>query len=107
MKFTQEIKDAWVAALRSGDYQQGYESLKYVNTDETAKYCCLGVLADVCALWKVLPRNEVLEDNNGDPVLIAMEFQKELWQQNDKRIPFAEIADYIEDYIGVAPEAQP
>lgn len=37
-----EIKDKWVAALRSGDYEQGKYKAKIGN-----KYCCLGVLIDV------------------------------------------------------------
>lgn len=37
-----EIADKWVAALRSGNYNQGYLQLK--NND---KYCCLGVLCDI------------------------------------------------------------
>lgn len=38
-----ELKAEWVAALRSGDYKQGYTYL--CRPDR--KMCCLGVLADV------------------------------------------------------------
>jgi hypothetical protein len=38
----QEIKEKWIAALQSGEYQQGHDYL----TSE-GKYCCLGVLCDV------------------------------------------------------------
>lgn len=38
-----EIKAAWVAALRSGEYKQGRGQLR--NTDD--EYCCLGVLCDL------------------------------------------------------------
>jgi hypothetical protein len=38
----QDIKDKWVAALRSGEYKQGKRKLR--NKD---KFCCLGVLCDV------------------------------------------------------------
>lgn len=39
----------WVAALRSGSYQQGRERLHYVkNSDEPEhKFCCLGVLSKI------------------------------------------------------------
>jgi hypothetical protein len=37
-----EIKNKWVAALRSGEYQQGLHNLKSNN-----QYCCLGVLCDL------------------------------------------------------------
>ena len=39
-----EIKDRWVEALRSGDYQQGERALK-----EGENFCCLGVLCDLHA----------------------------------------------------------
>ena len=38
----QQIKEQWVAALRSGDYQQ----TKGVLRDDTG-FCCLGVLSDL------------------------------------------------------------
>ena len=39
----QEIKQEWVKALRSGEYDQGKDELRsYANT-----YCCLGVLCDL------------------------------------------------------------
>lgn len=42
-KFTQEIKDNWLANLKSGKYKQGFGAL--INTDGNEKYhCCIGVL---------------------------------------------------------------
>lgn len=38
----QDIKERWVAALRSGDYKQTQERLRDANG-----FCCLGVLCDV------------------------------------------------------------
>jgi hypothetical protein len=38
-----EIKAQWVAALRSGDYQQGQKSLRTLKDE----FCCLGVLSDL------------------------------------------------------------
>jgi hypothetical protein len=37
-----EIADRWIAALRSGKYEQGYKRLNRDN-----KFCCLGVLCDI------------------------------------------------------------
>lgn len=37
-----EIKERWIAALRSGEYSQ---SAGYLGTDEG--YCCLGVLCEI------------------------------------------------------------
>lgn len=39
----QELKDKWVAALRSGDYKQGGGCLRSFGDE----FCCLGVLSDV------------------------------------------------------------
>ena len=39
-----DIKKLWVSALNSGEYEQGYETLKTGNC-----YCCLGVLTDLHA----------------------------------------------------------
>jgi hypothetical protein len=38
----QQVKQKWISALLSGDYQQGKEALC-----EDGKYCCLGVLCDL------------------------------------------------------------
>ena len=38
----QEIKQRWIQALRSGEYEQGYENLYHCG-----KFCCLGVLTDL------------------------------------------------------------
>ena len=38
------IKERWIAALNSGDYEQGVGSLSKDN-----QYCCLGVLCDLAA----------------------------------------------------------
>lgn len=37
-----EVKEKWIAALRSGKYEQGSEKLRSVTG-----YCCLGVLCDL------------------------------------------------------------
>jgi hypothetical protein len=39
------IKAQWVAALRSGEYEQG---TGYLNSDDK-KFCCLGVLCELAA----------------------------------------------------------
>lgn len=37
-----DIKTRWIAALRSGDYEQGYTLL-----NSNGKFCCLGVLCEL------------------------------------------------------------
>jgi len=41
-----EIKEKWLAALRSGDYKQG-EGRLHISKDEHHLFCCLGVLCDI------------------------------------------------------------
>ncbi len=72
-----EIKQQWIAALKSGNYQQGKQALR--NGD---KYCCLGVLCDIYSKEKniewqetisaVLPATHKIHESMGnlpDPVL--------------------------------------
>jgi hypothetical protein len=40
-----EIAEKWVAALRSGEYEQGTGCM--VQGFDSPKFCCLGVLADI------------------------------------------------------------
>jgi hypothetical protein len=44
-----EVKALWLAALRSGEYQQTKGKLRRTddNDNYSAGYCCLGVLCDV------------------------------------------------------------
>lgn len=44
-----DIKARWVAALRSGDYQQGTGCLRECQPGEPERFCCLGVLSDLAA----------------------------------------------------------
>ena len=42
-----DIKQLWVDALRSGDYEQGKNKLSVWNQDGDEIFCCLGVLCDI------------------------------------------------------------
>jgi hypothetical protein len=52
IKMTDELAAKWVAALRSGNFEQGKGLLCYLQ-GQYLKYCCLGVLAEICGLQKV------------------------------------------------------
>jgi len=39
------VKQKWLDALRSGDYEQGIDALR--RTNGTDRFCCLGVLCDL------------------------------------------------------------
>jgi hypothetical protein len=46
-KMKKDVKTAWVAALRSGEYQQGEGVLRREKYDGSVVHCCLGVLCEV------------------------------------------------------------
>lgn len=43
------VKAKWVAALRSGKYNQGKSALHIIHRDGREEFCCLGVLCDLYA----------------------------------------------------------
>ena len=118
-----EIKERWVAKLRSGDCLQGKEYLKHDCNGET-RYCCLGVLTELYAqehgikftgigdelkfgggdelickavqIWAGLESNNpgVIFRSNTDSILTNK--YRELSYINDDGSSFAEIADMIE-----------
>jgi hypothetical protein len=112
-----EIKQAWVAALRSGDYVQGRTALRYSDS-----YCCLGVLCDLAvkadvADWRATgqPNSFSCGQQSGtlpfsvqdwaglvspDPVLIYKGTRRSLSGLNDtERLNFSQIADLIEQSL--------
>lgn len=43
-----DVKERWLAALRSGEYKQSKNFLKHpIDGGENIGYCCLGVLCDL------------------------------------------------------------
>lgn len=90
-----ELKSKWVTALRSGKYKQG-QTFLYSSKDES--FCCLGVLCEV----EGIPRSAFV----GRCTTTIEWFDCGLTPKqtsflgdtmNDQeRIPFPEIADYIE-----------
>jgi hypothetical protein len=55
----------WVAALRSGDYNQATGTLRKVGEDGSVSYCCLGVACELAVAAHVIPRPH--EVNIGPP----------------------------------------
>lgn len=107
----QDLKQAWLAALRSGKYRQGQGALKSVG----GSYCCLGVLCEVAGLKeKQLSCGSAAKafiDKTGDydvsylpdgfahEVDISATKQSALAEMNDDGKTFEQIADYIEQNI--------
>lgn len=56
MKKLTEPQKAWIAALRSGDYQQGTDRLQSGN-----QFCCLGV---ACLIYEKETQNELSRTHN-------------------------------------------
>lgn len=110
-----DIKAKWLAALRSGKYQQGRGALLQQG-DGDNEYCCLGVLGSICgANSRQLSNGQILEDVDMGYVLgpwqprkpgfypfepgrpeTHVTIQRVLAAMNDNGKSFAEIADYIE-----------
>lgn len=57
MNNVKENRKKWIAALRSGEYEQGVE---YLCSD--GKYCCLGVL---CSVYEAETGDLIPEDSQG------------------------------------------
>lgn len=127
MKMTQEDRDEWVAALRSGKYQQGVGTLLEPSSNVA---CCLGVLCDLQAAKGVVKKNvahahtrfanpkHTLEySSTALPKILQERFSCEagvkvyykgrdasLVRLNDaERLPFSAIADIIEDQVEIIP----
>lgn len=101
----------WVAALRSGKYQQGKTMLC-----ENGKHCCLGVACEIAIANGIALEREVKEDGHvsyGDGFTAIMPLEVTQWLKlsnnlgsnktgeslavkNDKGVPFDQIADFIE-----------
>jgi hypothetical protein len=97
------VKAAWLAALRSGEYEQGRGRLRVGDT-----YCCLGVLADLyySGQWERSKKLKmwVAGGKAGYPPTDVREWAdldghaiRKLAEMNDQgKATFKEIAAYIE-----------
>jgi hypothetical protein len=112
-KMRPSIKAKWVAALRSGEYNQTEGSLRDDNG-----FCCLGVLCNLHAqahpriaakqdlpheymgLSDLLPEEVIkwagLFDDTGADFVMYKDQQKTLPELNDEGVSFDIIADLIE-----------
>ena len=96
-----ELKDKWVAALRSGDYRQGKGFLYSEGC-----HCCLGVLCEVSGIpeWDgdmIEYCGEVRDQTIPKPIIdrigLSVGCADLLIEANDlEGKSFSEIADYIE-----------
>lgn len=114
-KMNPEVKAKWVAALRSGEYKQGFHALRKQDS-----FCCLGVLCNLHAqanpdfaatqfdprrydgssIW---PSDTVLRwagiDLSSELCVSIAGVSDALAAHNDGCRTFAEIADAIEEQL--------
>lgn len=99
-----ERLEEWIAALRSGKYQQGYGQLR-----EFDSYCCLGVACDLydATGWESV-RDGLFRQQDGAlmPRVVKKAYRITdrdvgmLINRNDgEHLNFAALADYIESTI--------
>jgi hypothetical protein len=106
----QKTKQAWMDALRSGEYKQATGMLYDQQKDA---YCCLGVLCKIVGLeitpdGKNVATGSGSEDDDGyDPITTLVgDKLAPLFNRNDGNVglvlhkhTFPEIADFIEGYV--------
>lgn len=83
----EDIKQEWVAALRSGKYSQGVDALHTSTLPGVHKLCCLGVLCEIAV------QHGVLEPARWDPVELAFTYDNHNMDLPRKVMEWAEIPD--------------
>lgn len=101
-----ELVKEWVAALRSGEYEQGRA---FLRSQENA-YCCLGVACDIALQgeeWEFQDGRWVTKEGYAghlpvklwDRLGVSWDRESTLIHMNDSGKSFPEIADWIETNI--------
>lgn len=105
---TKELRDKWVAALRSGKYKQTtgalYGGTGNIDTDGEREYgyCCLGVLCDIAFphtrdSWEY---SATLTDTEKGRVGLEQKDHEHCIAMNDTyKNTFDQIADWIEENL--------
>ena len=99
-RFTKDIKDRWIKALRSGRYPKTVGVLieREHKKNTINRHCCLGVLERILS-YPSQSQTKLLY-NGRYPIGLSRNFQNTLISLNDeKQKSFKEIADYIEKNI--------
>ncbi len=80
-----DIKENWIAALTSGEYEQARGSL-IDNTEGQSHYCCLGVLCDL-AVKEGVEGVRIQEDGNGARHVQTLDDRDEWVTVEDENLP--------------------
>ncbi len=104
-----ELKQAWVEALRSGEYKQGYGRLVCLDNSKDCRYCCLGVLCSVTGVdfgksnstFRTIDGSfcDYLPKSLLDRLELPNDVQFQLAGLNDTGTTFNDIADKIEELL--------
>ena len=102
------LKQRWIDALRSGDYEQGNGQLCKIDKGN-AYYCCLGVLAELVEgsdAWTESQYNNDLYMDRSQwrwygTTLLSATAASEVASMNDNDKTFKQIATYIEGNVTV------
>ncbi len=86
-----EIKEKWVKALRSGEYEQNYGDLY-----KAGNFCCLGVLAEIIGIPGKEQCTDTYYELENKTELTSSQRDKCARLNDFERKTFAEIADYVE-----------
>ena len=105
INLTDEDIDNWIAALRSGKYKQGYNSLL---RDINDNFCCLGVLCNIHPEIKNNISISIAHDcyKYFDSTAMVSNFidinykllEILMYMNDEQKISFSGIADYIEKH---------
>lgn len=98
-----EMKNKWVAVLRSGEYQQCRGTLRRTDDEGNKSFCCLGVLCEINGHPVPDLRSRTTSGNLYDLLAewIGEDNSRTLQMKNDgargtHQHSFLEIADWIE-----------
>jgi hypothetical protein len=98
-----ELRDRWVAALRSGEYKQGRDQLRTPG----GSFCCLGVLAETVGARRDGYRYHFEGDTHSrsldvpETLVGGLEQSALIDMNDDAEEPFSVIADWIEANVQV------
>lgn len=118
MSMNPEIKQAWIDALLSGEYEQGRSRLRTKGMTKD-QFCCLGVLCELAAKAEVIEPAEYSDSiesyyydhsastlpvsvqewagmDSDNPQISASSRRGSLAEANDDGMPFSDIAQLIE-----------
>jgi hypothetical protein len=101
-KFTQEVKDAWLNALKSSHFKQGFSRL--VTKGETVRHCCIGVLGEIDPDLNNSSNDTSCPYNFLNRTIGTIKMDM-LWNKNDEYSldSASRPEDYKDDYSNVIP----